>query len=307
MALAPKRIIGLEINAGGVGGVVVRHDQQQPGIERICLEPLPNGVLKPSRSGPNLIDPQAVLVQLKLVRQKLPAGELGAAVSLPDSSGRMVLLELDESWQDRQEAEKIILWKLKNRLPHAVPAQHIDFQVLEHQEGKPALVLVTMMAASVLGQYDLLLHQAGFSSIWVGLHQMSILQACAAASGNQGTTLTVSWYAGTLGIVFCRDGIPFFWRTKQLPSPGGDAAALDLELHGSLIACHRLWPGSTVEQVFCFCLADARQKLGELLHSLAGQVPVRYLTLEERFSRTATPLLIPQGTAAAVAAALARL
>ncbi|GEM_PF-3614081 len=306
MALAPKRILGLEINAGSVGGVVVRHDQQLPAIERICLEPLPSGVLKPSRSGPNLIDSQAVLGQLKLVRQKLPSGELGAAVSLPDSSGRMVLLELDESWEDRQEAEKIILWKLKKRLPHVVPEQHIDFQVLERQQGKPALLLVTMMAARVLGQYDQLLQQAGFSSIWVGLHQMSILQAFAPATGNQGTTLTVSWYGGTLGIVFCRDGMPFFWRTKQLSGPGGDAAALDLELHGSLIACHRLWPGSTVEQVFCFCLADARQMLGELLHSLAGQVPVQYLALEERFSRTTTPLLVPQGAAAAVAAALAR-
>lgn len=307
MPLGSKRIIGLEINAGSVGGAVVRHDQYLPGIERICLEPLPSGVLKLSRNSPNLLDSQAVLGQLKLLRQKLPEGDGATVVSLPDSSGRMVLLELDESWKDRQEAEKIILWKLKKKLPHAMTEQHIDFQVLEQQEGKPALLLVTMMAASVLKQYDLLLQQAGFKSVWIGLHQMSFLQAFATDTGNQGATLTVSWYAGTLGIVFCRNGIPFLWRSKQVAIQNGDATALDHELHGSMLACRRLWPECSVERMFCFCLADARQLLGELLHSLVGQTTIRYLALEERFSRTGTPLLIPQGTAAAIAAALGRL
>lgn len=308
MALFSNTITGLEFSRNGVGVALLRRGKGLPVLEHSAFQPVSPEVLSISRRTPNVLDSAAFVQQLKAVRRSLPANRFSrVALSLPDEAGRIVLLDLDETWKSRNEAADMLLWKLKKSMPHDYLDLHLDFQVLLQREGASSLVLVSLIARQIVEQYENLLYAAGFQPAWIDLHQVSLLRAFAGQIGSEGTRVFVSWYGENLGIVVIHDGVPVFWRSKYLPVERGNGEHIDQELHGSLEAYHRQWPGGHEVHVFFFSPLDQRYQV--LLASLWGEPPA-VLAFGSLFQQGAgSPAIQIQtgGMIAAIAAAAGRL
>ena len=302
--LFSNRIVGMEISRDGVGGALLRQDKGLPVLEQNFFNPFPPNSLRLSRSELHLMNPVASVQQLKMVRRSVPSSVSRVALSLPDETGRIVLLDLDETWKSRAEAVEMILWKLKKKLPHEAPDLHLDFQVLLRREGAPSLVLATFVARQIIEQYENLLYESGFQPAWIDLHQINLLRAFAEEIGHEGIRAFVSWYGENLSVVVMRDGIPFFWRSKYLPVERGNGEHLDQELHGSLEAYHKQWPEQHDVRA-CFFSPYGQSYLG-LLSSLWQQTPIvlEYGSLYQQGAAARTTP--PERVVAAIAAAAGR-
>lgn len=309
MSLFSNRIIGLEIGKGGVGGALLRRDSGHLLLERTAFAALPPDSLRISRREPNLPEPDVFLQQVKAVKKSLQTRESRVALSLPDGSGRITLLELDETWKNRNEAVEIILWKLKKNLPNESGSLHLDFQVLLQRDGAPSLVMVALVARQIVEQYEELLHEAGLETAWISLDQLNLAQAFAADIGDEGTTAFVSWYGESLGVVVAHDGVPLFWRSKYLPAGRENGERIDRELHGSLEGYHKQYPEQRVNRVFYYAPDDHSQAFYGLLSSLWEQTPLLLKTDSlYRQSVGAGYLNAPlESVSAAIAAAAGRL
>ncbi len=274
MSLFSNRIIGLEVGRNGVGGALLRSDNGLPQLEQTAFVPLPPDLLRISRREPNLLEPDVFVQQVRAVRESLQTGESRVALSLPDGAGRIALLELDETWKNRSEAAEIILWKLKKSLPHEPGDLHLDFQILLQREEGPSLIMVALVARQIVEQYENLLYEAGLQPACINLNQVNLVHAFAADTGDEGITAFVSWYGESLGIVVAHDGVPLFWRSKYLPAERGGGERIDQELHGSLEAYHKQYPGQRCSKVFYCAPGGHRQALCGLLTSLWEQVPL---------------------------------
>lgn len=304
MSIFSNKIIGLEISKDGVGAALLRQDKDLPVLEQTFFASLPPDTLRLSSSEPHLLNPVVLAQQLKLLRKSVPSGVSRVALSLPDVVGRIILLELDQSWKSRAEAVEMILWKMKKKLPNEVPDLHLDFQVLERREEAPSLLLVTFVARQIIEEYENLLFESGFQPDWIDLHQMSLLRAFTEEIGQDGISAFVSWYGENLTVVIVHDSIPVFWRSKYLPVEQGNGDHLDRELHGSLEAYHKQWQEKQDVRVFFF--SPFGQKYYGLLSSLWELPPIvlEYGSLYRQGAFISTP---PEKVVAAIAAAAGRL
>lgn len=274
ISVCTDKIIGLEISSGGVGGVLLRRDKGAPVLEQISFQALAPDVLCLSRKEPHLLNPAAFVQQLKSLRSSLQTTVSRVALSLPDTTGRIILLDVDETWKNREEATEQILWKLKKSLPHETLDLHLDFQVLLKREGGPSLVLVALVARQIVAQYENLLDESGFEAAWIDLNQVNLIRAYSGEIGYGGTSAFVSWYGDSLGVVMIHEGVPVFWRSKYLPVERGDGERIDQELHGSLAAYRKQYPEPQEIKVFFFSPCDRDHIQYDLVSSLWEKPPV---------------------------------
>ena len=309
MSLFVKRIIGLEISKELVGGALLRGARGLPLLEQTAFETLPPDTISISRRKPHLSDPSLFVQKVSRIKSLLQTDVSSAALSLPDAAGRVVLMDLDETWKNRDEAAEMILWKLKKNMPHEPLDLHLDFQILLKREAGPSLVLAALVARPVVEQYENLLHESGFETVWIGMNQISLVRAFAGEIADEGARAFVSWYGENLGIIMIHDGIPVFWRSKYLPAEVGDGERIDQELHGSIEAYNRQWPDRTAVKAYFFAPCDRNHAWYNLLSSMWEQPPVLldYSSLYRK--RTGTESLISRdnGVIAAIAAAAGRL
>ncbi|CAH2031332.1 type IV pilus biogenesis protein PilM [Trichlorobacter ammonificans] len=275
LSLFSGRITGLSIGRDGAGAAVLRRGRGLPLLDRAAFAPLPPGSLQLSWNEPHLSDPSAFVQCLATVRRSLPTSAGRTVLSLPDAGGRILLLDFDETWKDRDEAVEMILWRLRKNLPGDPPELHLDFQVLQRKEGGAVRLLVAFAVRRVVEQYEHLAREAGFLPVRVELHQLSLIRAFASHIEPEGATTLVLWHGETLTVIMLHNGIPVFWRSRFLPADRGGGTP-ERELHGSWEAYRRQWPGQRTARLYVVTDANASEPgwLTEVA-ALCEQQPIR--------------------------------
>ena len=84
------------------------------------------------------------------------------SVTLPDTVGRIMMLDVEGRFKSRAEGLDIIRWKLKKSMPFDVADTHLDYQQLTVRENGDMALMVALVLAPVISQYEELLVAAGF-------------------------------------------------------------------------------------------------------------------------------------------------
>ena len=92
------------------------------------------GTIHVSLREQNILDPKVFISQLKDAYNMLLYRGTRLSVTLPDTVGRVMLLDVEGRFKSRTEGLDIIRWKLKKSMPFDVADTHLDYQQLTVRE-----------------------------------------------------------------------------------------------------------------------------------------------------------------------------
>lgn len=213
--------LACEIRAEGV--VVARASTEKRGRDEtvMAFAKLPEGALTPGLKVPNLADAAAVTAALQQAVEAINARDRELTVVVPDAAARVLLLDFDTLPAKRQEAMSVVRFRLRKMVPFEVETAAVSYQVMAQKPGQMS-VLVTVMPADVLAEYEGAVREAGYEP---GAVLPSTL-AAAAALGKEGAALLLNYGLAYVTTAVTQGDEMLLHRTIDLPGdmPAGSAA-----------------------------------------------------------------------------------
>jgi type IV pilus assembly protein PilM len=268
--LMSKKGLGLELSNDGLsfalaaGGKTLR-------LEAGLSLPFLPGTLQFSRREPNVTNPHSFVAQVKEAHLRLLTKERSVSVSLPDATGRVVLLDLEARFKNREEGLDIIRWKLKKSLPFDISTVHLDYQTLAEKENGAVSLLVSLISRSVVTQYEELLIEAGLEPKFLDFTSFNLYRLFSPRLEMSDNGAFVTFYGGAMTVLIFYGGVLSFYRTKET---AGEAQNLYREVNSSFLVYGDKHPGQAVSEVFCMAGASDAEAFRSLVAEASGLEPV---------------------------------
>lgn len=266
--------IGIEISPHGVMCALTGGTAASPRVERVAHAPLSPHTLQVSLRELNVLDPDAFVAGLKSAYNLLLCRSSRVAVSLPDATCRIMLLDLEGRFKNRAEALDLIRWKLKKSIPLDSADTHIDYQQLTVRENGDLALLVAVASRSVIAQYEELITKAGLSPARIDCNTFNICRIFDRRLSLQDECILISFYGNTLSILAFSQGIPEFIRSKDLSGALATDSRVYMEINSSLLVYKERFPDRSAKTVFCVASPDFAQNFLEMVAEATGLTPV---------------------------------
>ena len=265
-----KKGLGLELSSQGVSFA------QAAGGKSLRLEaglslPFTPGTLQLSRREPNVINPQAFVGKLREAHLRLLTQERTVSVSLPEATGRVMLLDLEARFKNREEGLDIIRWKLKKSFPFDISTVHLDYQTLAVRENGSVSLLVSLISRSVVTQYEELLIEAGLEPKFIDFSSFNLYRLFSPRLELSENGAFISYYRGALTVLIFHGGVLSFYRTKETT---GETQNLYREVNSSFLVYNDKHPGQVISEVFCLAGVDEAEVFRSLVAEASGLEPV---------------------------------
>lgn len=254
--LFSKKSLGVEISPSGVAFALLGGPVAAPRLERVSYRPLTPGTLRVSLREQNILDPQAFIRQLKDAHNTLLYRGTRLSVTLPDTVGHIMLLDVEGRFKSRSEGLDIIRWKLKKSMPFDVADTHLDYQQLTVRQNGSLALLVALVSRSVICQYEELLTSAGFLPARIDFNTFNLFRTFERRLTFLEDGALVSFYDGILGIMIFSDGVPGFIRIKDLSGVVAVDSRVYMEINSSFLVYRERFPERVLTHVACIAPPD---------------------------------------------------
>lgn len=272
----PRPDVAVEIAARHVAALRLRPGAP-PGVAAHAVEPLPDGLVVPSMTAPNLADPAAVAAAVGRVLKEV-GGARHAALVVPDSAARVSLVRFEQAPPER-DLEAMLRWHVRK----SVPFRMEDALLTWSPGGAPAGGGVEFVAVaaqrSVVREYEEACAAAGAHPGLVDLATLNLVNLELAARGGSGDWLLVHLAADYLSMVIVRAGALIFFRHRG----AGEAEELADLVHQTAMYYEDRLDGRGFSRVV-LAAAGRRDLTGE-----AALDPLRR-SLEERLRARVDPI-----------------
>lgn len=265
-----KKTIGVEIGPHGVFFALMGRDPSSVRLERVASRQFSPGVLKVSLREPNILEPQVFCDCLVEAHSMLLDKGTKFSVTLPDSVGRVLLMDVEGRFKSRSEAIDIIRWKLKKNIPFDPADTHLDYQQLMVRENNEMALLVTMVSRSVIAQYEDIMVGAGFSPTHIDLNIFNLYRSFEKHPALAQDYSLISFYGGSLSIMMMNDGVPEFLRIKDLSGISADDNRVYREICNSVLAYRDRFPERAPHKALCIAEPDMRRDFCEMVGEATG-------------------------------------
>ena len=249
--LFSRTSLGVEINPAGVAFALLDGSSAAPRLERVAYGPLPPGCLRVSLREPNILDPQSFSDVVRNVYNLLLHSGTRLSVTLPDTVGRIMMLDVEGRFKSRAEGLDVIRWKLKKNLPFDLADTHLDYQQLSVRENGDMALMVALVSRVVISQYEELLMAAGFTPARIDFNSFNLYRAFENRLAPQDDIALITFYDSTLSIMIFANGILEFQRVKELSGSSGVDSRVYMEINSSLKVYRDRFPERTVTHVCC--------------------------------------------------------
>lgn len=266
--------IGVEISHYGVTCALTGGSPASPRVERVSHASFLPQTLQVSLRERNILAPDSFTAALKSAYNLLLCKTTRVAVSLPDASCRIMLLNLEGRFKSRTEALDLIRWKLKKSIPLDSADTLIDYQQLAVRESGELALLVAIASRTVISQYEDLISGIGLSPARIDCNTFNICRTFDRRLSLHDVCILISFYGSTLSIVAFAQGVPEFIRSKELfGTPAADNRVY-MEINSSLLVYKERFPERAVQDVFCVAAPETAQKFQEMVAEATGVTPV---------------------------------
>jgi len=269
-----KKALGIEICRNGLRMAVL--EGKRGGLPKLCaagIDSFDAETLRFSQRDPNVLNPGSFTAKVKETHLKLLTRVHRVSVSLPDSVGRIMLLDLETRFRSRDEGADIIRWKLKKSFPVDINDIHLDYQVLRRRETGETVVLVALIAREVVRQYEELLLEAGLEPARIGFTSFSLYRLFSRRLALAENALLLTYFGRTVGIMAVRDGVLDFCRSKEIRASAFDPERVFREITGSLLAYRERNQPHAGQEVFCAAAGSAARDFRDLVAEATGSEP----------------------------------
>ena len=272
--LFASNLIGVEISPQGIMCALTGGSLASPRVERVAHAPLAPHTLQISLREHNVLDPDAFVAGLRSAYNLLLCRSSRVAVSLPDATCRIMLLDLEGRFKSRAEALDLIRWKLKKSIPLDSSDTLIDYQQLTVRENGDLALLVAIASRSVIAQYEELITKAGLSPARIDCNTFNICRLFDRRLSLHDNCVLISFYGSTLSIVAFSQGIPEFIRSKDLSGTLATDSRVYMEINSSLLVYKERFPDRSEQTVFCVASPDVAQNFQEMVAEATALSPV---------------------------------
>jgi type IV pilus assembly protein PilM len=243
-------------------------------LEGVSSRPLSPGTLRPSLRELNVKNPQGFVIALQEARNSLLCRGKYVSVSLPDSVGRVMMLEIEERFKNRSEGLDVIRWKLKKKLPFDVADAHLDFQQVSRRENGDIIVLVALAFRPVISQYEELFTAAGMVPTRIDLNCFNLCQAFERRLATHEDYAFLTYFDAHLGIMFFSGGKPEFIRIRELSGEEMEPDSLHKEIRCSFLSYKDKFPKQELGNVFCVAPPQTANSFCSIARDAVGCEPI---------------------------------
>jgi len=205
----------LDLEPGFVAAARLRPSKGQ--VQSVGVRELPAGVLMPSANRPNLTDSAMVRQAVAQVCERVGLAGSKLGLLIPDVAARVALLQFETLPDDPREAEKLVLWRMREYLPYAPEEARLSYQILSRQPDSVE-VLVVAVRGSVLAEYESTMEGLNGGPALVLPATVALLPLLPEDSSGQ---LLLHLCPGALTAVVVAFNRVRYWRTRSLD---GEAA-----------------------------------------------------------------------------------
>ncbi len=272
--LFSHKALGMEIDQDGARVVLIDGKPRIPSLEAYNAVSFPSDTLKISFRDENIINPASFVAKIREAYLKLLAGTARISVSLPDTVGRVVLLDLETRFKTKEEGSDIIRWKLKKNLPYEINEMHLDFQVMQEKETGDISALVSLISRNVVNQYEDLLVEAGLQPNRIDFTTFNVYRFFYSRLEFIENAALIIWHSGILSILVFHNGVLEFYRSKEFPSEFKEANRFFREINSSLLFYKDKQPGYSMNEVFFVVSPDEADTMRAVIAESTGLEPV---------------------------------
>jgi type IV pilus assembly protein PilM len=249
--LFSKKSLGLEICNDGARIALVEGKQDMPTLAAFGSASFPADTMRFSLREENVQNPAAFVKTIRELRLKLHTNVKQVSLSLPDSTGRVILLDVETRFKSRDEGCDIIRWKLKKNFPYDINEAHLDYQVIQEKETGEISLLVSLISRPVVLQYEELLVEAGLEPNRIDFTTFNLYSLFSQRLELAENSLLVTCHGGVIGFLIFYDGMMEFCRTKELPGGIPIPNRIFREVNSSYLVYKEKYPGHTPTEAFC--------------------------------------------------------
>ncbi len=181
-------------------------------VQSFGMSELPTGALMPSASKSNLADLAAVRQTITQVIAKVGSGGSRLGLLIPDVVARVALLQFETLPDNLEDAQTLVLWRMREFLPYPPEEARLTFQVVDKQAGSVE-VLVVAVRRSVLGEYEAGLEGVNGAPALILPASVALLPLLSEGEGGQ---LLLHLCPGALTAVVVASNRLRYWRTRAL-------------------------------------------------------------------------------------------
>jgi type IV pilus assembly protein PilM len=271
--LFSQKSLGVEISPSGVAFALLGGSANAPRLERVSSASLAPGSVRTSLREANIIDPNAFIAALRSAHNLLIYKGTRFSVTLPDSVGRVMMLDVEGRFKSRAEGIDIIRWKLKKNLPFDISDTHLDYQQLCVRDNGDMALMVALVSRAVITQYEEQIMAAGFTPVRIDFNSFNLYRAFENRLAPQDDVTLVSFYDSTLSIMAFSDGVLEFQRVKDIPGSQGVDSRVYMEINSSLRVYRDRFPDRSVKSVSCIAHPDVARDFCGMVAEAAGFEP----------------------------------
>jgi hypothetical protein len=181
-------------------------------VQSVGVRGLPAGVLEPSANKSNVTDSTTLRRTIAEVCERVGNGGGKLGLLIPDVAARVALLQFEALPDNRQEAETLVLWRMREFLPYPPDEARMSFQVLAKQPGAVE-VLGVAVRGSVLAEYEAAMAGINGGPALVLPASVALLPLLPEDEGGQ---LLLHLCLGSLTAVVVASNQMRYWRTRPL-------------------------------------------------------------------------------------------
>jgi type IV pilus assembly protein PilM len=227
--------LGLEIHQQGFVWTLASGQTESPVIERYEISAGSGEILKTSIKEANILDPALLAKQIAEGWNKLSTDTRSVSLSLPDLSGRLMMLEMDSPIKNKAEGIDQVKWKIKKSFPVELSELHLDYHLLKVDEEGNSSLLVALASKSVINEYEELLLSISLEPAKIDFASLNLYRLFSRRLEVNDNIAFLICHRGLLTVMVFQDGILDFHRSKYIGTSLSDPVRLYREVNSSLL------------------------------------------------------------------------
>jgi len=203
-----------EIEPGFVCGARLEGSARQGWkVGRVGLKPLAPNSLVPHPGRPNVSNQEELRRAIEEVAEVVGNGTGRVGLVVPDGAVRVALIPFEALPDNSRDAEALVRWRMKDRLPYAPEEARVSFQVVSRESCQLAILAVAARN-SVLLEYEAALEPINGAPVLILPATLALLPLLP-DSGTAGHLL-LHVCSNCVTTVVIAGSRPCFWRTREL-------------------------------------------------------------------------------------------
>ena len=219
---SPPPAVAVEIGAGRVTAVVLGTVDGAPAVTAQATERLPDGLVAPSLTTPNITDKTAVTAAVQRVLRAVGVSRGRAAVVIPDGAAKVSVVRFEKVPAKAEDLAQLVRWQVRKSVPFPIEQSQVSWTP-GVTDATGTDYVVTVARQDIVQDYEEAVAAAG---VQVGLVDLATFNLVNLLLGSQSAgTPAGDWLlvhvtpdASTMAIV--RDGALLLFRHRPVEGEG---------------------------------------------------------------------------------------